>query len=40
MIGEIASKEAEVPKVKAKAKKTKSRSRVGSMFDLLTFNDV
>ena len=38
VIGEIASKEAEVPKVKAK--KTKSRSRVGSMFDLLTFNDV
>lgn len=38
VIGEIASKEAEVPKVKAK--KTKNRSRVGSMFDLLTFNDV
>lgn len=38
VIGEIASEEAAVPKVKAK--KTKSRSRVGSMFDLLTFNDV
>jgi cell division protein ZapA (FtsZ GTPase activity inhibitor) len=38
VIGEISSKEAEVPKVKAK--KTKNRSRVGSMFDLLTFNDV
>lgn len=38
VIGEIASDEAAVPRVKAK--KTKSRSRVGSMFDLLTFNDV
>lgn len=38
VIGEIASEEAAVPKVKAK--KTKNRSRVGSMFDLLTFNDV
>ncbi len=38
VIGEIASTEAEVPKVKVK--KTKNRSRVGSMFDLLTFNDV
>lgn len=38
VIEEIASKEAEVPKVKAK--KSKNRSRVGSMFDLLTFNDV
>lgn len=38
VIEEIASEEAAVPKVKAK--KTKSRSRVGSMFDLLTFNDV
>ena len=38
VIEEIASKEAEVPRVKAK--KSKNRSRVGSMFDLLTFNDV
>ncbi len=41
VIGEIAGEEAApAPKAKAKAKKTKSRSRVGSMFDLLTFNDV
>ncbi|MBQ2805463.1 MAG: cell division protein ZapA [Clostridia bacterium] len=40
VIDEIASRETAVPRVKAKAKKTKSRSRVGSMFDLLTFNDV
>ena len=40
VIDEIASQESAVPRVKAKAKKAKSRSRVGSMFDLLTFNDV
>lgn len=41
VIGEIAGEEAApAPKAKAKAKKTKNRSRVGSMFDLLTFNDV
>lgn len=38
VIEEIADKEAEMPRVKAK--KSKNRSRVGSMFDLLTFNDV
>ena len=41
VIGEIAGEEvAPAPKAKAKAKKTKNRSRVGSMFDLLTFNVV
>lgn len=39
VIGEIAEQSA-APVPKAKAKKTKNRSRVGSMFDLLTFNDV
>lgn len=39
VIGEIAEQSA-APIPKAKAKKTKNRSRVGSMFDLLTFNDV
>ncbi len=40
VLEEIADSQTEVPRVKAKAKKAKSRSRVGSMFDLLTFNDV
>ena len=40
VIEEIAESQTDVPRVKAKAKKAKSRSRVGSMFDLLTFNDV
>ena len=40
VLEEIATEQSEVPRVKAKVKKTKSRSRVGSMFDLLTFNDV
>ena len=37
---EIAESQTDAPRAKAKAKKAKSRSRVGSMFDLLTFNDV
>jgi hypothetical protein len=42
VIEEIADSQTDVPRVRAKAKKPKStsRSRVGSMFDLLTFNDV
>lgn len=40
VIEEIADSQTDVPRAKAKVKKTKSRSRVGSMFDLLTFNDV
>lgn len=40
VIEEIAESQSDVPRARAKAKKTKSRSRVGSMFDLLTFNDV
>ena len=40
VLEEIADSQSDVPRVKAKAKKAKSRSRVGSMFDLLTFNDV
>lgn len=42
VIEEIATEQSAVPRVKAKVKKNgnKSRSRVGSMFDLLTFNDV
>lgn len=40
VLEEIADSQSDVPRVKAKAKKPKSRSRVGSMFDLLTFNDV
>ena len=40
VLEEIADSQTDVPRVKAKAKKSKSRSRVGSMFDLLTFNDV
>ena len=40
VIEEIAESQTDVPRVKAKAKKAKSRSRIGSMFDLLTFNDV
>lgn len=40
VIEEIADSQTDVPRVKAKVKKAKSRSRVGSMFDLLTFNDV
>lgn len=39
VLEEIAEQSA-APVAKAKAKKTKNRSRVGSMFDLLTFNDV
>ena len=40
VLEEIADSQTDAPRVKAKAKKAKSRSRVGSMFDLLTFNDV
>ena len=40
VIEEIAQSQTEVPRVKAKVKKSNNRSRVGSMFDLLTFNDV
>ena len=42
VIEEIADSQSDVPRARAKAKKSKSgnRSRVGSMFDLLTFNDV
>ncbi len=40
VLEEIAESQTEAPRAKAKVKKTKSRSRVGSMFDLLTFNDV
>ena len=40
VLEEIADSQTDVPRVKAKPKKAKSRSRVGSMFDLLTFNDV
>ena len=40
VLEEIADSQSDVPRVKAKSKKPKSRSRVGSMFDLLTFNDV
>ena len=41
VLEEIADSQTDVPRVKAKVKKPKSnRSRVGSMFDLLTFNDV
>ena len=40
VLEEIADSQSDVPRVKAKAKQPKSRSRVGSMFDLLTFNDV
>ena len=40
VIEEIAQSQSDVPRVKAKVKKSNNRSRVGSMFDLLTFNDV
>ena len=40
VLEEIAESQTDAPRAKAKAKKAKSRSRVGSMFDLLTFNDV
>jgi cell division protein ZapA (FtsZ GTPase activity inhibitor) len=40
VLEEIADSQTDAPRAKAKAKKAKSRSRVGSMFDLLTFNDV
>ena len=40
VLEEIAESQTDAPRAKAKVKKAKSRSRVGSMFDLLTFNDV
>ncbi len=40
VLEEIADRQTDVPRVKARAKKSNNRSRVGSMFDLLTFNDV
>ncbi len=40
VLEEIADSQTDVPRVKAKVKKSNNRSRVGSMFDLLTFNDV
>lgn len=40
VLEEIADREAQPVRAKAKAKKASNRSRVGSMFDLLTFNDV
>ena len=40
VLEEIADHQSDVPRAKAKPQKAKSRSRVGSMFDLLTFNDV